>query len=119
MHRLFLIFAATTGYAKALAILLSLIVISSGLFFYLWASYDSAEVHLRNRVIAQQQIVNITRQTALDNKSVLLAEQQKLIDYKSEYDNLREVWLGIFFLGNRPPVGVNLEAKNDLHTKNP
>ena len=109
MRNLLLIFVATTGYLRAIGVLVIIMIIISGLFLQQWSSYDTSEVHLRNRIIAQQQIVDLIRET--NNKDLLLIEQQKLVDYKSEYDNLREVWLGEMFLSRRPIVDISLGSK--------
>jgi len=56
MKQLLVIFAATTGYAKLLAISVGImfILFLSGLVFWMWS--DHHEVWLRNEVIAQQAI---------------------------------------------------------------
>lgn len=86
------IFAATVGYIRFFiwSVTIGIVFLVSWIVVYTY--FDSEEVRLRNRLTAQEQIVEI-------DPSV--PERKKLIEYRSEYDAFRQTWYSRLLLQGR------------------
>lgn len=108
MRQLLVIFAVVSSHSKG--ILISILLFALCCFAVLsgWIYIDYEEVRLRNQVIAQQETVKLVYDLMPESRQTYLQEEQKLIDYKRQYDNLRGSWLGSVILNGRPNVNVKL-----------
>lgn len=92
MKSLFVIFDATFGWLRLIVFSLVFFIAIGFLYLYLLNQYDCEEIRLRNQLISQREIVNISDD---------IVEKRKLIEYKRDYNNLRQTMSGKFFLGSR------------------
>jgi hypothetical protein len=103
MRKLFLIFVATTGYTKAIANVLLVFFLLFVVSFSSWLYIDYQEVNLRNKITYQQEFVN-----TLHGNPRFIDEQERLIDYKRQYDTLRQYWFVDLVFGSRPNINIKV-----------
>lgn len=103
MRSLFLIFIHATGYTKIVGkiVLVSFVIfllLMIGMAYCGWYATS-----LKSQIVAQHQIVEITKDLALnvpgpDSHKTLWLEKQKLIDFRCRYDTLRSWWVTGWFV---------------------
>lgn len=105
MRKLFFIFAIATNYVKVAANVLLIFFIFFVTLFSCWLYVDYQEVNQKNLVFYQQELVNVVQESP-----DFIKEQRKLIDYKRQYDTLRQYWFVDLIIGSRPSVNIKLIA---------
>lgn len=111
LKSLLTVFTATFGLIRSIVFAIVAVIILYVCGVYFFVIYDCDETKLRNRIVSQQKVTQVTYDVLLQQKDTIsrkdfLNEQKKLIEYKCDYDNLRGTWLGSFLLSNRPHVDI-------------